>query len=173
MNLFRQLIAVVAAAAAMGSVQAQVPNLGTLSPTPDVVTSTSITSGTFADIFNFSIGTDFHGFLGSTVGLDTSGTPTIGTIDNLTLTLFAGSNATGPIQGSVASANGSLIDLSGALAQGDYSVKVAGLVHDATLGGAYRLAVSANPEPAGWILMLAGLMIVVFIARRKTSLVAG
>src|SRR2546428_7756261 len=173
MNLFRQLIAVVAAAAAMGSVQAQVPNLGTLSPTPDVVTSTSITSGTFADIFNFSIGTDFHGFLGSTVGLDTSGTPTIGTIDNLTLTLFAGSNATGPIQGSVASANGSLIDLSGALAQGDYSVKVAGLVHDATLGGAYRVSVSADPEPAGWRVMSARRRIGVFITRRKTSLAAG
>jgi hypothetical protein len=171
MNLLRQLIAVVAAAAAMGSVQAQ-SDLGTLSPSVEERTGFA-TSGSFADVFNFSIGAEHNGFLGSSLGLAADGTPTVGTLSNLTLTLFAGSDATGPIQGSVTSANGSLIDLSGALAQGSYSLLISGKLADVALGGGYQLSVSANPEPAGWMLMLAGLMIVVFIARRKTSLVAG
>lgn len=171
MNLLKKLLLVIATTGMMGSVQAQI-DLGILSPTVQERTG-FFTSGSFADIFNFSIGAEHQGFLGSSVGLATDGTPTIGTIGDLTLTLFAGSNATGPIQGSVTSANGSLIDLSGALVQGDYSARVSGLIADGALGGGYRLSVSAAPEPAGWMLLLAGLVVVAFIARRKTSLVAG
>ena len=174
MNHFKRLlVGAIACAGMVGSVQAQAPDLGTLSPTPVVQTGFFTSASSFADIFNFSIGADHHGFFASAVGLATNGTPTIGTIDNLTLTLFAGSNATGPIEGSVTSANGSLIDMSGALVQGNYSVGISGLLHDATLGGGYRLAVSANPEPAEWMMLLAGLVVVAFMVRRRTSLVAG
>jgi hypothetical protein len=168
----KDLLVVIAATGVMGSVQAQVPDLGTLSPTVQERLG-FFNSGSFADVLNFSIGADYHGFLGTTVGLAKNGTATLGAIDNLTLTLFEGSGATGTNRGSVTSADGSLINLSGALLQGSYSLKVSGLVHDATLGGGYQLHVSANPEPAGWMLLLAGLMIVAFIARRKSSLVAG
>jgi hypothetical protein len=171
MKLLRNLLVVIAATGMMGSVQAQT-DLGILSPTVQERTG-SFASGSFADTFNFSIGAEHQGFLGSAVGLASNGTPTIGSISDLTFTLFAGSNATGPIQGSVTSANGSLIDLSGALVEGAYSVRVSGLIANGALGGGYGLAVSAAPEPAEWMMLLAGLMLVAFVARRKASLMAG
>jgi hypothetical protein len=171
MNLLKKLLLVIATTGMIGSVQAQI-DLGILSPTVQDQ-SGFLTSGSFAEIFNFSIGAEHQGFLGSSIGLASDGTPTIGTISDLTLTLFAGSNATGPIQGSVTSANGSLIDLSGTLAQGDYSLRISGLIADGALGGGYKLSVSAAPEPAEWMMLLAGLVAVGFMARRKTSLVAG
>jgi MYXO-CTERM domain-containing protein len=162
-KLLRNLLVVIAATGMMGSVQAQ---LGTLSPS--VQTQTGLVgSGSFADIYNFSIGAEHQGFLGSALGLAADGTPTLGSISNLTLTLFSGSNATGPIQGTVASSNGSLINLSGALVEGAYSLKVSGIANG-TLGGAYQLSVSAAPEPAEWMMLLAGLVLVAFVARRKT-----
>src|SRR6266850_4219245 len=173
MNLFKKLLWVVliAATAVMASAQAQVPNpdLGILSPAAQTKTDFGTSGSTFVDIFNFSIGADHHGFLGTAVGLAPDGTPTIGTISNLTLTLFAGSDATGATKGSVTSTNGSLIDLAGTLLAGNYSAKISGLV-SGTLGGGYQFVVSANPEPAEWMLLLAGLMVVGFMARRRTSL---
>jgi hypothetical protein len=168
MKLLKSLLVVIAATAMMGSVQAQtdVPNLGILSPTVQTQTGL-VTSGSFSDIFNFSIGAEHQGFLGSALGLASDGTPTIGSISDLTLALFTGSNATGPIHGSVASTNGSLINLSGALVEGAYSLRVSGLANG-TLGGGYQLSVSATPEPAEWMMLLAGLVLVAFIARRKT-----
>ena len=174
MTLLKNLLVVIAAAGVMESAQAQVPNpdLGILSPAAKTETGFR-TSGSFADIFNFSIGADHHGFLGTAVGLATDGTQKIGAISDLTLTLFAGSNATGPIQGSVTSTNGSLIDLASALVQGDYSARISGLIADSTLGGGYQFVASANPEPAEWTLLLAGLVVVGFIARRRASSVVG
>src|SRR5918999_744582 len=120
MKLLKNLLLVIAATGMMGSLQAQT-NLGMLSPTVQTQTGFS-SSVSFSEIFNFSIGTEYQGFLGSAVGLAPDGTPTIGLIGDLTLALFAGSNATGPIQGNVTSATGSLINLSGALAEGAYSL---------------------------------------------------
>lgn len=172
MKLPRNLLIVIAAMGMMESVQAQtdVPDLGILSPTVQTQTG-FVTSGSFSDIFNFSIGAEHQGFAGSAVGLAPDGTPTIGSVNNLTLTVFAGSDATGPVQGTVTSANGSLIDLSGALAEGAYSLRVSGIANGA-LGGGYALSVSAAPEPAAWAMLLAGLVLVGFVARRK-ALAAG
>lgn len=172
MKLLRNLMVVIAATGMMGSVQAQtdVLDLGILSPSVQTQTG-FVTSGSFSDIFNFSIGAEHQGFLGSAVGLASDGTPTIGSISNLTLDVFAGSNATGPIQGSVASTNGSLINLSGALAEGAYSLRVSGLANGA-LGGGYQLSVSAAPEPALWMMLLAGLGLVGFVARRRAGSMA-
>jgi hypothetical protein len=172
MKLRKYLLVVIAATGIMGSVQAQT-DLGILDPTPKVRTGL-FTAGqaSFGDVFNFSIGADNHSFLGSAVGLAANGTPTLGAITNLTFDLFAGSNATGPIKGSVTSVDGSMISLAGALAEGAYSARISGLITNAALGGGYQLSVSANPEPATWMMLLAGLVLVAFIARRKTSLVA-
>lgn len=171
MKLLNNLLVAIAATGMMGSVQAQT-DLGMLSPTVQQQTG-FFASGSFADIFNFSIGTENQAFLGSAAGLSSEGTPTIGAVSDLTFTLFAGSNATGPIQGSVTSATGSVIDLSGALVEGAYSVRVSGLIADGALGGGYALSVSAAPEPAEWMMLLAGLLLVVAVARRKTRLMAG
>lgn len=66
----------------------------------------------------------------------------------------------------VLASDGGLIDLSGALLQGDYWAQVIGT---AVNGGGYLFSVAAVPAPAEWTLLLCGLSIVVFIARRRTG----
>lgn len=171
MNIFRQLIAVVAAAATMGSVQAQ--DLGTLSPTTQTQTGFYASGESFVDIYNFTIDAQYQTLLASAVNFTPSGTdPSMTHVTDLTLTLFGGSNATGSALATVSSSNGSLIDWSSALISGSYSARISGLA-DGGAGGGFLFSVAATPEPAEWMMLLAGLMVVGFIARRRTSLVTG
>jgi hypothetical protein len=164
------LLAMAFAVVMAGSAIAQT-DLGALSPSVEQRTG-FYGSGSFSDVFNFSIGTEYHGFAGIVDSFSGGNAPGATHVSNLTLTLYAGSNATGPIQGSVTSANGSLIDLSGLLAQGSYSARISGLA-DGSLGGGYQFSVSANPEAAEWMMLLFGLVLVTFIVRRRSSLMAG
>jgi len=61
------------------------------------------------------------------------------------------------------------------LTPGNYFVQLAGSVADSTVGkGTFTFSVAAhNPEPAEWMLMLCGLVVAGFIARRKIGLAAG
>jgi hypothetical protein len=125
------------------------------------------------EIYNFTVDAQYHTLLASAVNFTPSGTDSQLThVTDLTLTLFGRSNATGSALATVSSSNGSLIDLSNALVAGNYSAKISGLA-DGGAGGGFRFSVAANPEPAEWMLLLAGLMVVGFMARRKTSLVTG
>lgn len=159
----------------MGSTQALATealptDLGTLSPTVQEQTS-FYSAGSFSDIFNFSVGADQHTFVGSAANWTPEGYAADAThVSSLTLTLYSDVGGTGAVVGQVSSTNGAAIDLSGILAQGDYSVQISGLA-DGTLGGGYQLSVLAVPEPAEWMMLLAGLMVVTFVARRKTRLV--
>jgi MYXO-CTERM domain-containing protein len=49
--------------------------------------------------------------------------------------------------------------------------RISGMV--GPLRGGYEFSVAATPEPAEWMLLLAGLVGLGFIARRKIGLVAG
>lgn len=169
MNLFRQLIAVVAAAATMGSVQAQVSDLGTLSPTVQERTGFFASGGSFADIYNFTIAAEYQTLATSAVSYSPTGT---GYVSDLTLTVYGGADGTGSALATVTSSNGGLIDLWRDLAAGTFSAKVSGIA-DAQLGGGYSFSIVAMPEPAEWMMLLAGLVVVGFMARRKTSLVTG
>jgi hypothetical protein len=168
MNLFRQLIAVIAAAAAMGSVQAQV-DLGTLSPTTQTQTGFYASGGSFADIYNFTIAAGTHTLGTSAVSYSPTGA---GYVSDLTLTVYGGADGTGSALATVSSSNGGLIDLWRDLAAGTFSAKVSGIA-DAELGGGYSFSIAAMPEPAEWMMLLAGFVVVAFMARRKTSLVTG
>jgi hypothetical protein len=168
MKLLKILLVVVAATGIMGSAQAQV-NLGTLSPTIQTQTFFSATGGSFADIYNFTIGAGYQTLSTSAVSYQPTGT---GIVSNLALTLYGGSNGTGPALATVSSSNGSLIDYSNLLATGLFSVKVSGLA-DTQLGGGYKFSIAATPEPAEWMMLLAGLVAVTFMARRKTIPVTG
>jgi hypothetical protein len=166
------MVALIAAFAMtmIGSVQAQT-DLGTLSPDTQVQTD-FFTGASFADIFNFTVGATNHTILASAVGIVSDGTPTAGVISNLTLDLFAGSGATGSALETRLSADGSLIDLATVLASGDYSARISG-VADGEVGGGFQFSIAAVPEPAEWMMLLAGLVVVGFMARRKTNLVPG
>jgi hypothetical protein len=156
MKLLKNLLAVIAATGVMGSAQAQTSgnifNLGTLTPTVTATTDT-FASGSFLDTFNFTIGTTHTVFTGTTESSN---------VANLQFQLLDSGNTllyTG-------------LNLSGYLSPGNYYALISGNV--ASPGnGAFTFSVAANPEPAEWMMLLAGLVVVGFMARRKTSLVAG
>ncbi len=59
------------------------------------------------------------------------------------------------------------------LASGSFSGRVSGLA-DGPAGGGHKFSAAEGPEePPGWMMLLAGLATVGFIARRKASLAAG
>lgn len=166
MDLLKKLavVVVVASAGWMGFVQAT--TLGTLSPTVQQETQFYAAGTTFADIYNFTVGAEYQTVFASAV--ETSAEQT--SVSNLTLTFYS---ADGSVIGEASSSNGSAIDLSGAFLSGAYSVGVSGMA-DGSLGGGYQFSIAAVPEPAEWMMLLAGLAVLGFIAKRKANgLMAG
>ncbi len=157
MKLLKNLLAVIAATGVMGSAQAQTPgnifNLGTLTPTVTATTDT-FASGSFLDTFNFTIGTTHNVFTGTTASSNVANLQ-FQLLDSGNTLLFTGLN------------------LSGYLTPGDYHALISGNVASPGNSGAFTFSVAATPEPAEWMMLLAGLVVVGFMARRKTSLVAG
>ena len=163
-----KILVVVAATGVMGLAQAAT-ELGTLSSTTQVKTD-FFGEASFVDIFNFTVGGGTHTVLASAVGVAPDGTPTVGTLSGLTLELFTGSGAIGSAFTTRVNLDGSLIDLATVLGSGDYSARVTGLANGGA-GGGFQFAIAAMPEPAEWMMLLAGFVVVGFMTRRKTSLV--
>jgi len=166
MKLLKDLLVVIAATGVMGSAQAQTPpdlNLGILTPTTTIRTDFGVSGFTFADLFTFSVGSANHIFTGSTTPFAPPGI----TGTSITGLQFVLKDSTG----AVLFTGTSLTDTE--LTPGSFSMLVTGKA-DGVSGGGFQLAAAAhNPEPAEWVMLLAGLMVVGFIARRKTSLMAG
>jgi hypothetical protein len=161
MNLLKKLaLALAASAAWMGSAQATT-DLGILSPSVQQETEFYAAGSTFADIYSFTVGAEYQTVYASAVGTSAEQTST----SNLMLTVYS---TDGSVIGQASSSNGSMIDLSGALLSGAYSLTVSGIA-DGSLGGGYQLSVAAVPEPAEWAMLLAGLAVLGFIAKRKTN----
>ena len=170
MKLLKNLLVVIAATGMVGSghALAQV-NLGTLDPT--VKTRTDLFGAvSFADVFNFTIGATNSNVLSSTVALGPDGTPNATAVAGLTYQLFSGFNAPGTALTDPILID-SRLDLSTLLTPGDFSVRISGTAGPA--GGGFSFSTAANPEPAEWMMLLAGLVVVGFMARRKTRLMAG
>jgi len=176
MNRLKKLLVVIASAGAMGSAQAvdTTFNLGTPSPTLKERTDVFAQTGySFADLFNFTVDANYRTVNASPVKYSPNGIGAqLGDVTDLKLELFAGSDAAGASLGSVASLDGSLIGLSTLLDPGDFSYRVSGKT-SGTLGGGLYFFVAAVPEPAEWMMLLCGLVVMTFMARRKTSLVTG
>ena len=175
MNLLKKLLAVIASAGMMASAHATTYSMGTLSPTVQEH-SAFYGSGSFSfmDIYNFSVSAEQGALLASAVSYTPSGISTAIThVTDLTIAIYGGADGTGSVLGTVSSSNGSLIDYSNVLATGTFSAKVSGLA-DGLVGGGYNFSIAAMvPEPSGWMMLLAGLVVVGFMARRKTDLLAG
>ena len=165
MSLLKKLAVVVAAAVGwMGSAQATTTDMGILSPTV-IEDSAVLPASTFEDVYSFKIG-DYQTLLASVTS-----TGDQAHISNLSLSLFA--SVDGSSLGSVSAGSGNQVDLSQNLVAGDYFLKVSG-VADGSLGGAYQFSIAAVPEPGEWAMLLAGLAVLGFIAKRKTNgLMAG
>lgn len=182
MQKLKKLLVVIAAAGVMVSLQAraidQTFNLGTLSPTvkerTDFYSASSVSLPySFADVFNFTVDANYRTVTGSTVKYAPSGVDArLTNVTNLKFEMFSGSDALGTLLGTEWSLDGSRIDLRAALDPGDFSARISGRA-DGELGGGFQFSVAAVPEPAEWMLLLSGLVVVAFMARRKTSWVAG
>ena len=166
MNLLKNALVVIAATAAIGSVQAQNTfNLGPLSPT--IQTRSNIFGeGSFADVFNFTIDASYNSVSARTLALAADGTPSSTSVTGLQLELFSGFNAPGTAR----LFTGLELDAA-VLTPGEFSARISGMV--GPLRGGYEFSVAATPEPAEWMLLLAGLVGLGFVARRKIGLVAG
>lgn len=167
MNLLKNVLVVIAATAAMGSAHAQnVFNLGPLSPT--IQTRTNIYGeGSFADIFNFTVDASYNTVSSKTLALAADGTPSATSVTGLQLELFSGFNAPGTAKLFTG------LDLDAVLlTPGEFSARISGTVAPLLRGG-YEFSIAATPEPAEWMLLLAGLVGLGFVARRKIGLVAG
>ena len=171
MKLLKNLLVVIAAMGMVGSghALAQV-NLGTLDPT--VKTRTDLFgAGSFMDVFNFTVGATNQNVLSSTVALGPDGTPNATAVTGLSYQLFSGFNAPGTPLSNLLIDNTGRLDLSALLTPGDFSVRISGTA--GSVGGGFSFSTAANPEPAEWMMLLAGLVVVGFMARRKTRLMAG
>ena len=157
MKLLKEVLVVIAATGAMGSVQAQTPgnifNLGTLDPSVQVKTDAFI-SGSFLDTFNFTVDAVNHMVTGTTLSTN---------VANLQLNLFD----------SVGTLLFTGLNLNANLTPGDFSARISGDVVSTPGQFTFSVAANPNPEPAEWMLMLFGLVFAGFIARRKIGLVAG
>jgi hypothetical protein len=166
MNAVSKLLVLTAFAGVMGSAQAQTDgqtfDLGTLSTNVQQQTD-FFASGSFLDTFNFTIDAAHQMFTGSAVAFSPTGVDATQThVTDLQFQLF---DSTGSLLFTG-------VNLQSALTPGDFSLKVSGIA-DGPVGGGFELSVAANPEPAEWMLLLAGLMVAGFIARRKIDLVTG
>jgi hypothetical protein len=153
-------------------------NMGTLSTTPYVNTST-VTAGTvftlgsnaynFTDIYNFTVvGAPTAAGTGVTVDLDLG---SLGFhISNLKLDLFSGSTwLAGDL---VTGSTDTSVSVSSVLSAGAYSFKVRGFADgELTNQGIYTFSAAAVPEAETYGMMLAGLGLVGFmVSRRRGSL---
>src|SRR5712664_4906772 len=169
MKLLKSLLVgiVTVATGMMGSAQALTPtdlSLGTLTPTATIRTDFGATGTSFADLFTFTIDSanSLH-FTGSTTPFAPPGV-TDTSITGLQFVLMDS-------MGGVLFTGSSLTDA--ALTPGSFSMLVTGKA-DGVSGGGFQLSVAShNPEPAEWMMLLTGLVVVGFMARRKTSLVTG
>ena len=155
MKLLKNALLVIAATGAMGSVQAQTAgnifDLGSLTPNGVTKTDTFL-SGSFLDTFNFTVDSTNRLVTASTVGHNVTNL-NLGLYDSAGTLLYTGLN------------------LQGHLTPGNFSAKISGDVVSSP--GSFTFSVAANPEPEEWLLMLSGLLLAGFIARRKIGLVAG
>jgi hypothetical protein len=181
MNLLKLLV-VIAFMVPMGTARAvtadQTFSPGALSPTAEVRTASysaaSITMPySFMNISNFTVGASNRTAIADAVGYVPEGITAEPMHDSdLTLMLFSGSNSGGSVLGAVSSSNGSPIEVPAALVSHDYSARVWGTA-GGLRGGGVPISSSTLPEPDGWTTLLCGLVIVGFMARRKTDLLAG
>ena len=172
MKLLKNLLVVIAATGMAGSghALAQV-SLGTLDPT--VQTRTDLFgAGSFMDVFNFTVGATNQTVTSSTATLAPDGTASLTAVTGLKYDLFSGFSALGtPLSTDILPVGSGQLDLSALLTPGDFSARISGTA--GPVGGGFSFSTAANPEPAEWMMLLAGLVVVGFMARRKTRLMAG
>jgi hypothetical protein len=185
MNLLNKLLLAIAAMAVVSgfalakTIDQNSTNPGTASP--DVVDSHPAFSESkphsFADILDLRVGAD-HQMVAVAVDAasqapSASLVQMAGVDDESVLALSDRPDAAGSVFAAVSSSDGKVIELPTVLLVPDAH---AGRAHGPTdrqqMDGGFLFSVAAIPEPADWMTLLCGFVVVAFMARRKTSAVA-
>jgi len=182
MNLLKLLV-VIASMGAMETARAgtadQTFSPGALPPAAEEVRIASYSASSismpysFMDISNVTVGASNRTAIAGAVGYVPEGTTAeLMHVSDPTLKLFSGSNAGDSVLSAVSSSNSSPIEVPAVLDSRDASARVPGTA-GGLLGGGFPISSSALPEPDGWTMLLCGLVVVGFMARRKTDSLAG
>jgi hypothetical protein len=159
MKLVKNLLVVIAATTVMGSAQAQsIFDLSTLTPTVKVASDTIWSlSPSFADTVYFTLDANNHLVTGT---MDSTN------ISNLKLELFHSGST-------LSFYTGTGLNLYSDPGQGNYYALISGNLISPQANGTFTGSVAAVPEPAEGMLLLCGVVVARFMARRKIGMVAG
>ena len=119
---------------------------------------------TFADFLDLGVGADYQ-----RVTVAASRTPPVDVDDDLLLALAERADATGSVFGADSFSDDPVIDLPTVPAAPAGRLLAA---KDRQMGDGYLFSVAAIPEPADWMALLCGFVVVAFIARRKSNVLA-
>lgn len=150
-----------------GGVQATTINLGTLGVIP--VNGVSTVTGSFSDTFNFDVVNPYNWVGGNIANLPVAFfVGDLFNITGLTVTFYDTYNAGGSMLGTYTGS--SYFAPTGLMPAGDYSFVVSGTATGWS-GGMYTYAAVAQPvpEPGTYGLLLAGLGLIGFMTRRRSS----
>lgn len=151
----------------VGTANAVDVDKGTLSPGGNFSQFFSPGQGAFLDHLQFDL--QAPGFIGSTVSLPLGN---IYSISYLSLSLYAGAigapdtHLAAPIATFTQVNEGASFNFGQSLASGIYHFDIAG-VANGPAGGLYTVAIAAVPEPEVYAMLLVGLGLVGFTARRR------
>lgn len=170
--LFKTAVAVAALACASFQAQAVTSNIGAVtSGAPTSFNAATTTAGPFSDIFTFTLPT------AGSVGFSVINFPVTGFFNSIltSASLFSNTdgtlfNADDKLIGGATVSNNKITFASAPLGSGSYYLNVSGIANGPQ-GGLYNGAVSvtAVPEPETYAMLLAGLGVMGFIARRRNK----
>jgi len=175
MNLLKMLLVALTTMGVLGSVQAksadQVPNPDT--PTPadsgSYFVSGLSTPYSFADMVNLPAGAEQRLLTGDTISRVPGGTlAELSNVAGSTPTHPAGASNPGSLLGAISTLNGAMDDLSAVVVPDEFAASRSGTTGWQT-GAGFLFSTTEIPEPADWVTLLCGLVVVAFMARRKSG----
>lgn len=174
MNLLKRLLVVVIAMGVMGSIRAQmvyqVPNPGTpAADTVSYVTSALAIGYSFADIVNVQSELERRPLTDGTFKRAPDRSPAeLSNVNDAAIPRSAGATATGTLLSAASALDDPADHLSAVAVPDDASAPRSGTAGRRT-GAGFLFSIAEIPEPADWMTLLCGLVVMAFMARRKSG----
>lgn len=123
----------------------------------------------FADIVNLPGGAEHRQLTANTFSRVPDGTSAeLLNVADSTPARPAGANGTGSLLVAISTLNGAMDDLSAVVVPDEFAASQSGTASPHT-GAGFLFSTAEIPEPADWMTLLCGLVVVAFMARRKSG----